>query len=241
MKVVGVIPSRMASSRFPGKPLVDIGGKTMIQRVYEQACKSESLDKVFVATDHDEILNEVKRFGGEVKMTSSKHENGTSRCLDLVKQLDADYDVVVNIQGDEPFIAPSDINTLIACFDNKETQIATLAKKIEIEEEINNPTVVKIVFDNQKRSLYFSRAGIPYNNDSLTRNYYKHIGIYAYRRSVLEELVQLPVSTLEMSEKLEQLRWLDNGYNIQVDFTEHESNSVDTPEDLENLKKMFNL
>lgn len=241
MKVIGVIPARMASTRFPGKPLVDIGGKPMIQHVYERCQASDALDAVFVATDHQEIKELVEGFGGQVRMTGSHHLNGTSRCKELVSTLENQPDIVINIQGDEPFFESACLSTLVSCFQRKETDIATLAKAIEDRSEINNPTVVKVVFDEANHALYFSRAGIPYHQESQEGKYYKHIGIYAYRWDVLKQLTDLPVSPLEEAEKLEQLRWLSHGYKIQLGYTDHDSNSVDTPADLVALKKQFNI
>lgn len=241
MRVVGVIPARMASTRFPGKPLVDIGGKAMIQHVYERCLASEALDAVYVATDHEAIKQCVEGFGGRVMMTGSHHINGTSRCKELISMLEEEPDIVINIQGDEPFFESSCLATLVNCFNEDATDIATLAKGIDESAEINNPTVVKVVFDEQNSALYFSRAAIPYYQQVAEGEYFKHIGIYAYRWEVLKQLTDLSVSPLEEAEKLEQLRWLAHGYRIQLGFTEHDSNSVDTPEDLVALKKQFNI
>lgn len=234
-KIIGIIPSRFDSTRFPGKPLANIGGKTMIRRVYEQASKSELLDDVIVATDDDRILNHVNAFGGKVIMTSKAHQSGTDRCAEVVSKI-GDVDVVINIQGDEPFIEPEQINQLAKCFENPETQIATLIKKIESEVDLKNSTVVKVESDDAGRGLNFSRKPFTELEDA-----YKHIGIYAYRVDTLKTISKLPQSERELAEKLEQLRWLDNGFEIQVTETEHESNSVDTPEDLEQLLREKNL
>lgn len=241
MKIIGIIPARMASSRFPNKPLVDIGGKTMIQRVYEQAKKSKILNKLVVATDHEAIKKEVESFGGEVLMTNINHQNGTERCAEVLNLLNEEYDIAINIQGDEPFFEAESLEVLAECFKNEHTQIATLAKKIEQNEDIENPTVVKVVFNINNQALYFSRAALPFNRDAQATTYYKHIGIYAYKTSLLKQIVKLKTSNLENIEKLEQLRWLENGYNITLGFTQHDSNSVDTPDDLEILKKQFNI
>ncbi|MBL6875626.1 MAG: 3-deoxy-manno-octulosonate cytidylyltransferase [Chitinophagales bacterium] len=241
MEVIGVIPARMSSTRFPGKPLVDIGGKSMVRRVYEQAQKSKLLDAVYVATDNKEIADEVESFGGLVQMTADSHQNGTSRCAELVSNLSTQPKIVVNIQGDEPFFNPSDLNTLIACFKQKDVQIASLAKHIELVNEVKSVNVVKVVFDANKKALYFSRAPIPFHKEASSSLYYKHIGLYAYRTGVLNEIVKLPSSPLERIENLEQLRWLENGYNIHLGFTNHDSNSVDTPEDLAGIIKQYNL
>lgn len=241
MKVIGVIPARMASTRFPGKPLVDIGGKPMIQRVYERCLESDALDAIYVATDHQEIKAVVEDFGGQVMLTGSDHLNGTSRCYELVSKLEEKPDIVINIQGDEPFFESSCLTTLVDCFRRDATDIASLAKKIEHAAEVENPSVVKLVFNEENQALYFSRAAIPYYQHAEQGTYFKHIGIYAYRWSVLKQLPDLPVSPLEEAEKLEQLRWLANGFKIQLGFTQHDSNSVDTPADLVALKKQFNI
>ncbi len=249
MKIIGIIPSRYASSRFPGKPLVDINGKSMIQRVYEQARKATLLNDVIVATDDERISKEVSSFGGKVVMTSATHVNGTERCAEIAAGTDAD--VIINIQGDEPFVAPEQIDALASCFDNGETQIATLIKQHQLNEELQNPARIKVVVDKSFTALYFSRNVIPHQraqpqvqvggfghtnttqtNQSTDAVYYKHIGLYAYRKEVLLELVKLAPTPLEMAESLEQLRWLENGYSIQCAITTHESISIDTPDDL---------
>lgn len=234
MKIIGIIPSRYASSRFPGKPLVDIGGKTMIRRVYEQAQKAELLNEVIVATDDERIFNEVKNFGGKVVMTSPDHKNGTERCAEVAASSNAD--VIINIQGDEPFIQPEQIDLLAACFKNDKVQIATLVRNFSNEEEKINPSRVKAFVSADMEGISFSRK--PEGN-SLTKGDYtlfKHIGIYAFRAQVLSEIVKLPASPLETKESLEQLRWLENGYHITCALTTHESISIDTPEDWEAIK-----
>jgi 3-deoxy-manno-octulosonate cytidylyltransferase (CMP-KDO synthetase) len=240
----GIIPARYASTRFPGKPLVMINGKTMIHRVYLQA--SKVLEHVCVATDDPRIEEEVLHFGGNVVMTSENHQSGTDRCAEamivLQRQINTKFDVILNIQGDEPFVQPTQLENLMKCFDYPETQIATLVKLINTSEELFNPNCVKVVINKDNRALYFSRSPIPYlrNRDKQLweqyHGYYKHLGIYAYRVHVLEELTRLSQSPLELAESLEQLRWLENGYRIMVEKTEFESVSVDTPEDLEKLK-----
>lgn len=234
---IGIIPSRYASTRFPGKPLVMIDGKSMIERVYRQALLSALLSKVIVATDDERIFKHVKSFGGEVIMTSATHQSGTDRCAEVIAGLHESFDVAINIQGDEPYIQPEQIDLLCACFKNEETQIATLVKAINHIEDIENPNVVKAVLSNSNKALYFSRLAIPYNrNQSATISYYKHIGIYAYRTTVLSLLSKLPVSLLESAESLEQLRWLENGFSIQTAITQYETIAIDTPADLEKLK-----
>lgn len=233
--IVGIIPSRYASTRFPAKPLVDIAGKSMIQRVYEQASKASSLNDVIVATDDQRIFDHVEGFGGKVIMTSSEHQSGTDRCAEVLSKLNH-IDVVINIQGDEPFIEPEQIDQLSTCFENPNTQIATLIKKIENEEDLLSDTVVKVNRTDSNGAIYFSRKPFHALNES-----YKHIGIYAYRAQTLKIISQLPQSANELAERLEQLRWLDNGFKIQLAETEHESNSVDTPEDLQRLLRSRNL
>ena len=238
MKIIGIIPARYASSRFPGKPLADIQGKSMIRRVYEQASKAPSLSKVVVATDDKRICDHVKEWGGEVEMTSVNHPSGTDRCIEVLNRQNETYDVIINIQGDEPFIDPSQIEMLSNSFNNKETQIASLAKKIEEEEELFNPNNVKVVIGESGKALYFSRAAIPFvrgvePDDYLNyADFYKHIGLYAYRVDILRKIGELPLAKLEETESLEQLRWLSADYKIDMKITEIEAISVDTPEDL---------
>ncbi|MEP2770772.1 MAG: 3-deoxy-manno-octulosonate cytidylyltransferase [Fulvivirga sp.] len=244
MRILGVIPARYASSRFPAKPLADIGGKSMIQRVYEQASKCKSLLEVVVATDHPEIADEVASFGGKVVMTREDHQSGTDRCFEAYKSLGEAFDYVINIQGDEPFINPKQITELAHLLDGT-TQLATLAKKIDKEEDLFSPNVVKVVLDENQKALYFSRSPIPYNRTAPKNNwtgnhdYFKHIGIYAYRTDVLEKITKLKVSSLEQAESLEQLRWLQNGYSIKVNETQYHSIGIDTPEDLEKVKDFY--
>jgi 3-deoxy-manno-octulosonate cytidylyltransferase (CMP-KDO synthetase) len=246
MKVLGVIPARFASTRFPGKPLVSIDGKSMIRRVYEQALKAESLDQVVVATDDSRIFDHVKEFGGEVLMTSPDHQNGSSRChevLEILSRTDQSfkYDVVINIQGDEPFIDPQQIDKVTNLFIDPLVEIGTLAKKIAKTQELFNPNSVKVIFGKKKNAIYFSRQTVPFlrdiNEKDWVENYdfYKHIGIYGYRAEVLKKIVKLKSSKLEEAEKLEQLRWLENGYKIGVEITEFEGVSIDTPDDLSKL------
>ncbi len=241
MKTLGIIPSRYGSTRFPGKPLINIGGKSMIQRVYEQVKKSELLTEVVVATDDDRIFKHVKSFGGNVVMTSSEHINGTLRCNEVVKKTTGSFDVVVNIQGDEPFINPAQIDQLCACFNDANAQIATLVKKITDTEELLNPNRPKVEIDAANFAKMFSRKPIPVI-DGLderewlaNKTYFKHIGIYGYRKTVLTEICQLSPSPLEIEERLEQLRWLENGYSIKVAETTHEAIAIDTPEDLKKI------
>lgn len=238
LKILGVIPARYASSRFPGKPLVDIHGKTMIRRVYEQAKQCKLLYDVVVATDHAEIFKEVESFGGKACYTSAEHSNGTERCAEVAQQYDVD--VIINIQGDEPFIQPEQIDTLARCFESPYTNIATLIKKHELNDELRNPARVKVTVTQKLEALYFSRSVIPFQRATSNPQpvtFYKHIGIYGYRKSTLLELVELEPTMLELTESLEQLRWLENAYNIQCALTKHESLAVDTPEDLEEILK----
>ena len=241
MNILGVIPSRYGSTRFLGKPLIDIDGKTMIQRVYEQAKKSESLKEIVVATDDDRIFNEVKRFGGNVMMTSASHESGTERCNEVLKNSTQNFDVVINIQGDEPFINPKQIDQLCACFNDEKTDIATLVKEIKENKELFNPNRPKVEINENNFAQLFSREAIPsLNNVDKTawlnhRKYYKHIGIYGYRAKVLSKICLLEPSPLEIKERLEQLRWLENGYQIKVAETSFEAIAIDTPEDLKKI------
>ena len=238
MKIVGIIPSRYESSRFPGKPLIDLKGKTMIQRVYEGAKKSTCLDEVIVATDDQRIFDEVERFGGKVIMTSSSHTTGTDRCGEVALKVDAD--VVINIQGDEPLVDFRQLDSLCKAFEESETQIATLGIQGVTEEERGNPNRIKIVLDAKSNAMYFSRSPIPNtNNGSVkavnTYNYFRHIGLYGYRKSTLLELINLEKTTLEQVESLEQLRWLFHGYKIKVVETTIETPNIDVPEDVQNV------
>lgn len=240
-KILGIIPARYASTRFPGKPLINIDGKTMIQRVYEQAIKTKNLAKVVVATDDERIAQEVKNFGGEYVMTSTSHQSGTDRCAEVAEQLPA-YDVVINIQGDEPYINPEQIELLASCFEDPDTQLATLIKEIYTEEDIFNINIPKVVINNRQEAMYFSRQTIPFIRSAekedwaKTHQFYKHIGIYGYRRDVLLAITKLTPSTLELAESLEQLRWLENGFTINTRITKIETIAIDTPEDLEKIK-----
>ncbi|MCC6723639.1 MAG: 3-deoxy-manno-octulosonate cytidylyltransferase [Saprospiraceae bacterium] len=239
---LGIIPARFASTRFPGKPLVDIGGKTMVQRVYEQACQSV-LGQVVVATDDQRIFDHVASFGGQVVMTSDQHPSGTDRCAEVAALPQyADFQFVVNVQGDEPFLSPAQINLVLEVLASDENcPIATLAKQIAPDSKLDllNPNMVKVVFDKQHRALYFSRWPLPFHRNIPREEwpangiFYKHIGLYAFRKNVLLDVAQLPPSRLELAESLEQLRWLENGYPIGVALTETESISIDSPTDLE--------
>lgn len=240
MKTIGIIPARYASTRFPAKPLVDIAGKTMIQRVYEQAKKCE-LDHVVVATDDERISTVVESFGGEVVMTSTQHQSGTDRCAEVALAL-AEYGIVINIQGDEPFIDPEQIALVKSCFSNESTQLATLIKKITKDSELFNPNIPKVVINEHDQAIYFSRHPIPYIRNAqhaedwvTMHQFYKHIGIYGYTRETLLEITNLTPSSLELAESLEQLRWLENGYKIQTKVTGLETIAIDTPEDLQKI------
>ena len=243
MKFIGLIPARYASTRFPGKPLALLAGKPVIQHVYEQA--SKVLDAVYVATDDERIYNKVKEFGGKAVMTSTEHHSGTDRIEEALQKIGGNFDVVVNIQGDEPFIQKSQIETLCKCFNNKITQIATLGKPFESIEAVENPNSPKIVIDNNGYAMYFSRSIIPFirgveKNEWLKKHtFLKHLGIYAYRASVLNEITKLPQSELELAESLEQLRWLQNGYKIKVGLTNAETVGIDTPEDLRRAEEFI--
>lgn len=243
----GIIPARYASSRFPGKPLALLGNKPMIQRVYEQVAKS--VDIVYVATDDIRIFDTVKSFGGKAIMTSPEHMSGTDRCAEAVEKIKRDtgkiIDVVINIQGDEPFINPEQINLLKKCFKGENVEIATLIRRIEPGEDIFNPNQPKVIINAEKDAIYFSRAAIPYLRDteksdwSKKHVYYKHIGLYAYRTEILKKITLLPRSPLEVSESLEQNRWIENGFKIKTAVTLWETIGIDTPEDMELAKAMM--
>ena len=243
MKFIGLIPARYASTRFPGKPLALLAGKPVIQHVYEQA--SKVLDAVYVATDDERIYNKVKEFGGKAVMTSTEHHSGTDRIEEALQKVGGNFDVVVNIQGDEPFIQKSQIETLCKCFNNKITQISTLGKPFESIEAVENPNSPKIVIDNNGYAMYFSRSIIPFirgveKNEWLKKHtFLKHLGIYAYRANVLNEITKLPQSELELAESLEQLRWLQNGYKIKVGLTDAETVGIDTPDDLRRAEEFI--
>lgn len=246
MQFIGIIPARYASTRFPGKPLVEIKGKSMIHRVYDQALESGCFAAVVVATDDERIYKHVEKFG-HVVYTSPEHPSGTDRCFEAAAALKDQWniqpdDVIVNIQGDEPFIYPEQIQDICRCFDNKGVAIATLIRKIDDEGALFNENVVKVVVDNSGKALYFSRSPIPFfrgkeKKDWITgADYYKHIGMYAYRFKVLKEITRLKRGFLENTESLEQLRWLENGFQIHTRITSLESHAVDTPEDLNHFR-----
>lgn len=240
MKFLGIIPARYASTRFPAKPLAMLGGKPVIQRVYEQV--AGVLDDAWVATDDERIEAAVKAFGGKVVMTSVDHKSGTDRCFEAYTKIGSGFDVVVNIQGDEPFIQPSQLLAVKTCFDDPSTQIATLVKPFSAKDDfavLENVNSPKVVVNKNMNALYFSRSIIPYQRNADKKDwlknhtYYKHIGLYAYRAEVLKEITSLPQSSLELAESLEQLRWLENGYTIKVGVSEVETIGIDTPQDLE--------
>lgn len=246
MRILGVIPARYASTRFPAKPLADIAGKTMIEWVYAQASKSSQLDHVVVATDNKKIFDHIKATGGEVVMTSEDHVSGTDRCAEALELMGGSYDYVVNIQGDEPFIDPAQIDLLSSLLDGK-VELATLVKKITDPKALHNPNVVKAIFNAHNEAIYFSRSALPHVRNTPAeqwlgkRDFYKHIGMYGYRADVLKQITKLKPSSLELAESLEQLRWIENGYKIKVAETDIETMGIDTPEDLaravEQLKK----
>jgi 3-deoxy-manno-octulosonate cytidylyltransferase (CMP-KDO synthetase) len=245
VKIIGIIPARYASTRFPGKPLIDIAGKSMIQRVFEQAKKSTCLAEVIVATDDARIKQHVKAFGGNVIMTAETHQSGTDRCFEAIQKYNDNADVVINIQGDEPFIQPQQIDLLAACFNSNDVQLATLIKKVSNNEELFNVNTPKVIIDKNGNAIYFSRQTIPYirekqTNDWLANHtFYKHIGIYGYTIKALSEITVLQPSALERAEGLEQLRWIENGYKIKVNLTDFESVAIDVPDDLKKLTKFL--
>lgn len=247
MKVLAVIPARFASTRFPGKPLVDIAGMSMIQRVYEQVKKSSLVTKAIVATDNEEIFDHVNSFEGEVIMTSATHVSGTDRCAEVAGKY-PDFDIVINVQGDEPFLSPEDVDMVVEPFlENNELAVSTLATPIKTTQTLFDPNSVKVVRSQNNMGLYFSRQAIPFlrnfpQSDWLKhQTFYKHLGIYGFRRTTLLELSKLYPSDLEKSESLEQLRWLEADYSIFVGITQNDSIGIDTPEDLKRLLKRVDL
>lgn len=248
MKFIAIIPARYASTRFPGKPLVDMAGKPMIQRVYEQVKKA--VDEVWVATDSRYIFEAVELFGGKAVMTSEEHRSGTDRINEAYQKVGEGFDIVINVQGDEPFIQPEQIKALMDCFDNEDVELATLVKAFRKEDGFDalfNANSPKVVINNKNEAIYFSRSIIPYIRDVHhtewldKHTFYKHIGMYAYRADVLKEITQLPQSSLEKAESLEQLRWIENGYKIKVGYTDVETIGIDTPEDMKKALKLLNL
>lgn len=248
MKFIGIIPARYSSSRFPGKPLADMAGKPMIQRVYEQV--KLALDEVWVATDDTRILEAVEAFGGNAVMTSASHKSGTDRCKEAYQKINKDFDVIINIQGDEPFIQPEQINAIKDCFDTPNIELATLVKPFKKEdgfEALFNNNSPKVVINNNNEAIYFSRSIIPYVRDVHhtewldKHTFYKHIGMYAYCVDILNKITELPQSSLELAESLEQLRWIENGYKIKVGYTNVETIGIDTPYDMEKALKLLNI
>ena len=244
--ILGVIPARYASSRFPGKPLVDILGKSMIQRVYEQAKKSSKLSDVVVATDDERISTHVKAFGGQVVMTETNHPSGTDRCFEALKKSGKEYTYVINIQGDEPFIDPSQIDLLAGVCDGK-TELATLMIPVDSQEVLFDTGEVKITMNDKHEALYFSREVIPHIKGVDKKDwhkhfpYYRHVGMYAYRADVLKQITTLAPSSLEKAESLEQLRWLETGFKIKLAITNFDSHCIDTPEDIEKVLRLMKL
>lgn len=246
LKFIAIIPARYASTRFPGKPLAILGGKPVIQRVYEQV--TGVISSAVVATDDERIAEVVKSFGGQVVMTSPNHKSGTDRCWEAYRKQGEEYDVVINVQGDEPFIAHSQLRAIMNCFNDENTDIATLVKPFSEEDGLSaleNPNSPKVVLDSESRAIYFSRSVIPYLRGVEPEKwlshhtFYKHIGMYAFRRDVLGQVTSLPQSTLEKAESLEQLRWLENGYKIGVGISDVETVGIDTPEDLERAERFL--
>ena len=246
MKSLAIIPARYASTRFPAKPLATLGGKLIIQRVYEQV--KRAVEDVVVATDDDRIMAAVEAFGGRAVMTSTEHRSGTDRCYEALQKVGGDYDIVINVQGDEPFIQPEQIRSLVSCFEDEATDIATLVKPFTAEdgiEALENPNSPKVVISRDMKAIYFSRSVIPYireveRSEWLTKHtFYKHIGMYAFCAKTLGEVTALAQSSLELSEKLEQLRWLESGYRIGVGITNIETIGIDTPDDLRRAEEFL--
>lgn len=246
MRIVAIIPARFASTRFPGKPLVDIGGKTMIQRVVERVQSCKSISEVIVATDDERILHHVETLGAKCLMTSASHASGTDRCMEAVRLCGTRPDAIINVQGDEPFVDPSQIDSLAQHIASPSVSIATLVKKITDSKTLLDPSKVKVVMSTDGRAIYFSRHAIPYYRGSMDpqewlehHTYYKHIGLYAYKAETLEAICRLKPSSLELAESLEQLRWIENGFVINAIPTEIETPSIDTPEDLVAVLKHY--
>ena len=245
MNIIGIVPARFGSTRFPGKPLADINGKSMIQRVYEQCIQANRLSRLVIATDDERNFNHVNDFGGNAVITSPQHQSGTDRCAEIMEKIGVEkWDVVINIQGDEPYIHPEQIDLLCSTFDSEETKVATLVKKITSIDELFNHNNVKVILNKRKEAIYFSRTPIPYNRNFPEQEwlkystYYKHIGIYGYRTLTLLELSKLAKTNLEVTESLEQLRWIENGYSIRAEITSLESIAIDTPDDLLRIKSI---
>jgi 3-deoxy-manno-octulosonate cytidylyltransferase (CMP-KDO synthetase) len=244
MKILGIIPARFASTRFPGKPLIDLAGKTMIQRVYGQAKLASSLTEVVVATDDQRIFDAVEAFGGKAIFTSEEHQSGTDRCAEVAEKMNG-FDAVINIQGDEPLINPVQIDLVASCFEDNQTQLATLIKIIKSEEELFNFNSPKVIINKNFEAIYFSRQVIPHIKNTEPKDliqhhtFYKHIGIYGYKTETLQEISKLPIGNLEKAEILEQLRWIENGYKIMTALSNHESWSIDTPQDLKKIQERF--
>ncbi len=243
--IIGIIPARYASTRLPGKPLADILGKSMLQRVYEQSSKSKFLKRVVVATDDERIFNHVKSFGGDVVMTAEHHPSGTDRCWDAAQQVDETFNYVINVQGDEPFINPEQIDELASVLQDGSIELATQMVAVNSYDLLEDKGEVKIVLNKNNEAMYFSRSIIPFiknvdEKDWLDHHtYYRHVGMYAYRKDILEKITKLPVSSLEKAESLEQLRWIENGFKIKCVVTNYDSHCVDTPEDLEKAIRML--
>lgn len=239
MKVLAVIPARYNSSRFPGKPLVQIKGKSMIEHVYYKVLQNKNITKAIVATDDQRILDAVHAFGGQAMMTSENHQSGTDRCGEVCLSLKEGFDVVINIQGDEPTLNPTQLDEILIPFKQGDAKISTLIHAINDQETVDDQNVVKVVKDVNNNALYFSRFGIPFRRDGQTNfpetNYFRHVGLYAFKQSTLLELIKLPQTQLEKSESLEQLRWLENGYQIKLSTTNHLNIGVDTPADLDKV------
>lgn len=242
LKIIGIIPARYASTRFEGKVLTDIAGKSMVQRVYEQASKAQRLSKVLVATDDERVWKHIQSCGGNVVLTSDKHPSGTDRCAEAISKVEENFDVLINIQGDEPFIDPAQIDEIAALFDDPGVQIATLAKKINSYEELVDEKEAKVVLDSQQNAIYMSRSPVPFLRGTSMKEwhqsqpYYKHIGIYGFRTEVIARIAALPPTDLEKSESLEQLRWLEH-FRIRVGITEFETLAIDTKEDLKFIRQ----
>jgi 3-deoxy-manno-octulosonate cytidylyltransferase (CMP-KDO synthetase) len=237
MKTIGIIPARFGSTRFPGKPLADIFGIPMVIRVYKNAMKANRLNRVIIATDDERIYSTAQHWGADVMMTNQNHLSGTDRCAEVASLLD-DFDYYLNIQGDEPFVNHTQFDDFIHFTQNHSPEIASLKTPISDLKNISNPSVVKVVTDNFDNALYFSRSPIPHDTKGIA-NYFKHLGVYIFKKETLMEIAKLPIGNLEKIESLEQLRWIENGYKIKLMTTNEESYAVDTPEDLQLIKNIY--
>ena len=245
MKVLGIIPARFNSSRFPGKPLATIGGKPMIIHVLERASLCKEISRLIVATDNPIIMDTVIKHGYEAMLTAESHPSGTDRCAEILSKIEDEPDICINIQGDEPFLDPDQLSALISCFKNSDCQISTLKHRINNQEELFSPDAVKVITDKNGKALYFSRSPLPYLRDQneeswlSKQDYYRHIGLYGFKAEILKKVSKIEESSLEKAEKLEQLRWMENGFSVFVATSDKPNIAVDTPHDLKKAENYY--